>query len=118
MCRQPEQSGLDKVTDKYKRRKIMTNYDQVFWLNVTNIVLGFVTLACILVIGYAAIHEIRERARATQTAELDDHSFVITGLGITMADGGSKKEEDEILVVTEDGIETIKAEKKDSKPRL
>jgi len=91
----------------------MTNYDQVFWLTVTNIVLGLVTLSCVLVIGYAAIREIRGRALARRQSEIDDHSFVVTGLGVTMADGGEKKDEDEILIVTEDGIETVKASKRE-----
>ncbi|MGO9480233.1 MAG: hypothetical protein ACLP05_00435 [Candidatus Kryptoniota bacterium] len=91
----------------------MSNYDQVFWLNVTNIVLGLVTLACLLVIGYVAIKEIRQRAKAKEQIETDDHAFVITGLGITMADGGKKENDDEIIVVTENGIETVE-KKKDS----
>ena len=91
----------------------MSNYDQVFWLNVTNIVLGLVTLTCVLVIGYASIREIRKRALKTSPqADVDDHAFIVTGLGITMADGGKKESDDEMLVVTEDGIETIKSNKK------
>jgi hypothetical protein len=92
-----------------KRRKTVFTYDEVFWLNVTNLVLGLVTLACIIVIGYAALKELRERARAraTERVEADDHAFVISGLGITMADGGEKLGDDEMLVVTEDGIESV-----------
>jgi hypothetical protein len=90
----------------------MSNYDQVFWLNVTNVVLGLVTLACVLVIGFAAMREIRQRVRGKERVEIDDHSFVINGLGITMADGGKKTDDDEMLVVTEDGIETVKSDKK------
>lgn len=93
----------------------MTNYDQVFWLNVTNIVLGLVTLACVLVIGFAALREIRQRAKAKERVEVDDHSFVVNGLGVTMADGGKKTADDEMLVVTEDGIETVSTKKKDRK---
>lgn len=85
----------------------MFTYDQVFWLNVTNLALGLVTLACVLMIGYAAFKEIRERARAkaAATAAVDDHAFVVNGLGVTMADGGEKLDDDEMIVVTEDGIE-------------
>ena len=90
----------------------MSNYDQVFWLNVTNVVLGLVTLACVLVIGFAAMREIRQRVRGKERVEIDDHSFVVNGLGITMADGGKKTDDDEMLVVTEDGIETVKSDKK------
>lgn len=85
----------------------MFTYDQVFWLNVTNLVLGLVTLACVLVIGYAAFKEVRDRARAKAAAsvKVDDHAFVVNGLGVTMADGGEKFDDDEMLAVTEDGIE-------------
>lgn len=85
----------------------MTNYDQVFWLNVTNIVLGLVTLACILVIGFATLREIRQRVKAKERVEMDDHSFVVSGLGVTMADGGKKTDDDEMLVITENGIESV-----------
>ncbi len=93
----------------------MSNYDQVFWLNVTNIVLGLVTLACVLIIGFVALREIRQRIRAKQRVEIDDHSFVVSGLGVTMADGGKKTTDDEMLVVTEDGIQTVSTKKKDRK---
>jgi uncharacterized membrane protein len=94
----------------------VANYDQVFWLNVTNIILGLVTLACVLVIGFAAVREVRQRAKAKERIEVDDHSFVVSGLGVTMADGGKKTDDDEMLVVTEDGIETV-SKKKDSTKR-
>ncbi len=85
----------------------MFTYNEVFWLNVTNLVLGLATLICLLVIGYTAFREIRDRVRmhAGETEKVDDHSFVIDGLGVTMADGGERLGDDEMLVVTEDGIE-------------
>lgn len=91
----------------------MSNYDQVFWLNVTNFILGLVTLACVLVIGYVSLREIQNRLRKTASpAKADDHAFVVTGLGITMADGGEKADEDEMLVVTENGIEAVSKKSK------
>lgn len=91
----------------------MFTYNEVFWLNVTNLVLGLATLICLLVIGYTAVKEIRERVRAhaSESVGIDDHSFVIDGLGVTMADGGVKLGSDEMLVVTEDGIESVPAGK-------
>ncbi len=91
----------------------MFTYDEVFWLNVTNLVLGLATLVCLLVIGYVAFKEIRDRAKTRENAaeEVDDHVFKIDGLGVTMADGGQKIGGDEMLVVTEDGIEPLPASK-------
>ena len=88
-------------------------YNEVFWLNVTNLVLGLATLVCLLVIGYVAFKEIRERVKARESAaeEVDDHAFSIDGLGVTMADGGQRIGGDEMLVVTEDGIESLPAGK-------
>jgi len=95
----------------------MSSYDQVFWLNVTNMVLGLVTLACVVVIGYAALRELRQRAKQKSSKQIkaDDHAFVVTGLGVTMADGGKKISDDEMLVVTENGIERVDKKKKDAK---
>lgn len=89
----------------------MFTYNEVFWLNVTNLVLGVATVVCLLVIGYVAFKEIREHAKARKgaTEEVDDHAFMIDGLGVTMADGGQKIGGDEMLVVTEDGIESLPA---------
>ena len=89
----------------------MFTYNEVFWLNVTNLVLGVATVVCLLVIGYVAFKEIRGRAKSREraTEEVDDHAFMIDGLGVTMADGGQKIGGDEMLVVTEDGIESLPA---------
>ncbi len=87
----------------------MFAYNEVLCLNFTNLVLGLVTLSCLLAIGYTVLREIKERVRAgaAATEKADDHAFVVTGLGITMADGGEKLGADEMLVVTEDGIESV-----------
>lgn len=63
---------------------------ETFWLNVTNIGLGLVTLLCCLAIGKGAVDAIRVRARMTarSRAEYDDHAFMAPELGLTMADGG------------------------------
>ena len=91
----------------------MFTYNEVFWLNVTNLVLGLATLICLVVIGYAVLRDIRERVRAhaTESEKVDDHAFVIDGLGVTMADGGERLGNDEMLVVTEDGIESVPRKK-------
>jgi hypothetical protein len=73
-----------------------------------------VTLACVLVIGYASLREVWIRVRKTSSpVEADDHALVVTGLGVTMADGGTKESNNGMLVVTENGIETVE-KKKDS----
>ena len=58
-----------------------------FWLTATNVGLGLVTLACLLVIGIGVWREFAARA-AARVARGDDHAFVVEGLGLTMADGG------------------------------
>ncbi len=75
-----------------------------------------VTLACVLVIGYASLREVRKRVRKISSpVEADDHAFVVTGLGVTIADGGKKESDDGMLVVTENGIETVEKKKNSRK---
>lgn len=72
------------------------------WLNVTNIALGVVVVVCVAVMLGGVAHEIisRLRKRRRIDAELDrdmhllndDHAFDSPSLGITMADGGAKRE--------------------------
>jgi hypothetical protein len=68
------------------------NDPETFWLNVTNIALGVVTLVCLLAVAGVVFKEVvqRVRQRATVLAANDDHAFVMPGLGLTMADGGER----------------------------
>jgi hypothetical protein len=68
------------------------NDPNTFWLNVTNIGLGLITLVCVAVVGYGVVQEVLVRIRKTRTvfAEDDDHAFAVSGLGLTMADGGER----------------------------
>ena len=61
-----------------------------FWLNVTDIVLGLVTLACVAFVGQAAFREVYARLarRVAIHAHQDSHSLALPELGLTMADGG------------------------------
>ncbi len=62
-----------------------------FWLNITNIVLGVVTLACIVLVGQAVICDVLERVAKrshTGATEADLHVVQLGELGLTMADGG------------------------------
>ncbi len=71
------------------------------WLNITNIALGVVVLLCALIMLGGIAHEFISRARKRHLidAELDrdmrllndDHAFGSPNLGITMADGGEKR---------------------------
>ena len=65
------------------------------WLTLTNIALGVVTLACLIAVARTAFMELAERARSKANASQwqDDHSFVFSDLGITMADGGEPIDE-------------------------
>jgi hypothetical protein len=62
----------------------------VTWLNITNFMLGVVTVLAIAAVVFGTVKEIiaRVRSRATVPAEQDTHSFVHPDLGLTMADGG------------------------------
>jgi hypothetical protein len=76
-----------------------------FWLNITNITLGIVTLICCVVVGYAVVQEVlvHIKKRHAKLVESDDHALLVTGLGITMADGGVRVD-DKHLAVSEKGI--------------
>ncbi len=65
---------------------------EAFWLNVTNIALGVVTVVCIAAVGWVVLQEVvqRVRGRVPSLAVQDDHAFVIPALGLTMADGGER----------------------------
>ncbi len=65
-----------------------TGDPETFWLNTTNIVLGVVTLICLLVVGRAIFQEVFARMRSRALATADDHAYVEPQLGIIMADGG------------------------------
>lgn len=84
---------------------------EILWLNVTNAVLGVVTLICIGVVAAGISREVlarrksnavdREARRLVERYESqlrDTHAFDVPELGLTMADGGEpadhhKKEE-------------------------
>jgi len=73
---------------------------QTLWLNLTNLALGLVTVAAIVVVGFAVARELvlrRRKAREFNTldAELNTmlggasaHVMHVPELGLTMADGG------------------------------
>jgi hypothetical protein len=68
------------------------NDPNTFWLNVTNIALGLVTLICCVAVGRGLYLElsVRLKKRARVFAATDDHTFLVPELGITMADGGER----------------------------
>jgi hypothetical protein len=68
------------------------NDPNTFWLNVTNVILGLVTLICCVVVGRGVYQDIRARLRKRAPVTVDDHTFIIPELGITMADGGKRLE--------------------------
>jgi hypothetical protein len=63
---------------------------EVFWLNITNLSLGVITLICVLVVGFVVFQEIAAKVlqRAAISVQSDDHAYLIPELGLTMADGG------------------------------
>ncbi|MFY9726035.1 MAG: hypothetical protein WB579_19065 [Bryobacteraceae bacterium] len=72
-----------------------------YWLTITNIGLGVVTLICCIAVAFGVVQELaakRKKQTALSTldhevselaASFDDgHAFHIPQLGLTMADGG------------------------------
>ena len=68
---------------------------QTMWLNITNLALGLITLACILVFFWGVAAEIVARTERRAAAAADDHAFAVPGLGMTMADGGKKVDDND-----------------------
>ena len=84
------------------------NDPSTYWLTVTNIVLGIVTLICCAAIAIGVVQELAARRKKRmalsaldrEVADLvnsyDGHTFDVPGLGLTMADGGEEtREKDE-----------------------
>lgn len=67
---------------------------QTVWVNVTNFLLGVVTLVCVGAVAWGVLVEVVERVRANARLAHDDHAFEVPGLGLTMADGGKKIDEE------------------------
>jgi hypothetical protein len=73
---------------------------QTLWLNLTNLALGLITLAAVLVVSWGvAIGVAAQRKKARELDHLDEelhamlasegpHIMAAPGLGLTMADGG------------------------------
>ena len=66
---------------------------QTFWLTSANIAVGVATLSCFVALGYGLAKDIRDRIhkrRASQAPAtgINDQTFEVPGLGLTMADGG------------------------------
>ena len=66
---------------------------KTYWLNITNVALGLVTLACLIILARGVLYDIVERFRGKAPSAADDHTFFEPELGLTMADGGEKREE-------------------------
>ena len=78
-----------------------------YWLTLTNVALGVVTLICCGAVVFGIVQELaaRRKKRAALArldhevsdlvAAYDGHAFPVPGLGLTMADGGEpiRKEE-------------------------
>jgi hypothetical protein len=82
---------------------------ETLFLTITNIGLGVVTVICIAAVGMVIIKEVFSEARSTVKVPhlQDDHSFILADLGITMADGGKRIDEQEIIQRTQDDEKNI-----------
>ncbi len=61
---------------------------ETLWLDLTNLALGIVTLACLVIVGKSIVQEVYVRVRNRVLVHADDHAMLAPGLGLTMADGG------------------------------
>ncbi len=69
---------------------------EILWLNLTNAGLGLATLAGIAALAWAVLRDLREKAKSRVAVhDLDPHAAFLPELGLTMADGGEKVEDDE-----------------------
>ena len=78
------------------------NDPSTYWLTITNIALGLVTLICCVAVGIGVAQELAaKRKKKTALSRLDGevanlvtsydgHAFHIPTLGVTMADGGEE----------------------------
>ena len=78
------------------------NDPSTYWLTITNIALGLVTLICCVAVGIGVAQELAaKRKKKTALSRLDNevadlltsydgHAFHIPTLGVTMADGGEE----------------------------
>jgi hypothetical protein len=78
-----------------------------FWLDVTNAGLGVFCALCLVAIGWAIVHDLRDKAhaRAIEKTQSTFHVLQSPELGLTMADGGKPIEQ---------GSETTREEKSES----
>ena len=69
---------------------------ETFWLNVTNAVLGLVTLIAFATVVGAVLVEVLAKVRKRVASAVEDfHTLTAPVLGTTMADGGEKIATDE-----------------------
>jgi len=68
-----------------------------FWLDFTNLALGATTLVCLVAIVRVVLQEVAERRKVNAFVSrlTDDHVFADPALGITMADGGKRIDDEE-----------------------
>jgi hypothetical protein len=73
---------------------------KMFWLNITNIVLGIITLACFVAVGYGVVLDVLAHLRKSKNTPVthDDHVFLVNNLGVTMADGGERIDKSSLAV--------------------
>ena len=72
----------------------MWNNPETLWLNVTNFALAGVCVVAWLALSATIGYELLVRRRRAAVAVADDHTFMVPGLGLTMADGGEPHKND------------------------
>jgi hypothetical protein len=67
---------------------------QTYWLNLTNLFLGIVTVLAFAGVAYSVVRELVTRRLAAHAKQEDTHAFFDPELGFTMADGGEPEKKD------------------------
>lgn len=78
-------------------RTIMFDFSNpdTMWLNITNVVLGAVTLIACIAVGYGVVRELALKFKESRVhvPAASEHTFV-DSLGYLVADGGEKTDEE------------------------
>ena len=92
------------VHNRSAKENLSMSDPSTYWLNVMNIALGVLVLVACLAVAFGVVQELAARRKKSaamshldrEVADLvssyDGHAFNVSGLGLTMADGGEERD--------------------------